>query len=155
MGNTGDMQLIGLLYACGLGFWLGLYYTFFRAIRLVFPPSAVGCFFQDVFFCVSATLVVFFVFLGIADGNGYPYLFAGIVAGFFAFHKTCGRFLHLVLAKSIRGILRLAKGIRDRMQAPIHAFQTYVQKFFRDFWHFLGKKCKKTLKNPKKIQKIT
>lgn len=109
MGVTGETQLWNFLYACGLGFWLGLYYELFRTVRLLLPPTAKGCFFQDVFFCLSAALITFFTFLAIADGQMVPYLFIGEIIGFFAFYCTIGRIFHTLLAALLR---RLARAIR-------------------------------------------
>lgn len=146
MGNTGDIQLWGLLYACGLGFWLGAYYELFRMMRLLFPPSAVSCFFQDVFFFSSASIVVFFVFLGIADGQMYPYLLFGVMVGFLSFYYTFGRFLHIVLAKGLRRVMRACRVV-DRHLQPIRR-KTSVRAWilYRDILGILRRFKQKILK---------
>ncbi len=106
MGITGETQLWNLLYACGLGFWIGLYYELFRTLRLLFPPTGKSCFFQDVFFCLTSALITFFCFLAIADGQMVPYLFIGEAVGFFAFYSTVGRVFHILLAALFRLLAR-------------------------------------------------
>lgn len=96
------LQIDAFLYACGLGFWIGLYYEMFRTLRLLLPPSVCACFVQDLLFCLSSAVLTFFGFLAIADGNMYPYLFVGETVGFLAFYYTVGRVLHIVLASVIR-----------------------------------------------------
>lgn len=115
MAITGDIQLWRLLYACGLGFWLGLYYELFRTLRLLLPPTARSCFFQDVFFCLTAALITFFCFLSIADGAMYPYLFLGELAGFFSFYYTLGRAFHKALAMVLRLLISALLAIHRRI----------------------------------------
>ncbi len=109
MGLAGETQLWHLLYALGLGFWLGLYYELFRTLRLLVKPTAKSCFFQDVFFCISAALITFFTFLAIADGETPLYLFVGEAVGFFTFYGTVGRVLHRQFSVVLRTVGRLAR----------------------------------------------
>lgn len=121
MGISGNVQLGSLLYACGLGFWLGLYYELFRTLRLLLPPTAKSCFFQDVFFCLSAAITTFFCFLAIADGRLLPYLFVGEIIGFFAFYFTVGLIFHQLLAVFLRILFRISRTVGRWISRPVKA----------------------------------
>ncbi len=113
---TGGVQLQMLLYACGLGFWLGAYYCLFQMFRIVVRCGIVSCFFQDVLFCVSAALVTFFVFLAVSDGCVYPYLLAGEGVGFLVFYSSVGRLLRWTCRKSVGKLRRLRRKLQKRLQ---------------------------------------
>ncbi len=150
MGNTGDIQLWGLLYASGLGFWLGAYYELFRMVRLLFSPSAISCFFQDVFFFISGSVTVFFVFLGITDGRIYPYLLVGVIVGFVSFYYTIGRFLHIVLAKGARRVMCIGCVLRGWMQPIQRKARMRIVLVYQTIFRKLRSL---KLKKPKKFQK--
>ncbi len=124
MGLAGETQLLHLIYALGLGFWLGLYYELFRTLRLLFRPTAKSCFFQDVFFCLSSALITFFVFLAMADGEMPLYLFVGEVIGFLVFYGTFGRVFHRLLAWLLRAIGRVFRRVA-------HAVSRTFSRWFR------------------------
>lgn len=155
MGNTGDIQLWGLLYACGLGFWLGLYYELFRTLRLLLPPTARGCFFQDVFFCLSAALVTFFCFLSISDGNMYPYLFIGEMAGFFSFYCTLGRVFHKILGALLRLLLLLFRRIKRWISRPLYALYRWIFVLFMRIYTAICRKFAEIRKKPNFFSKKT
>ena len=158
MGISVTGQLEGLLYACGLGFWLGLYYEIFRTVRLLMPPTAKSCFFQDVFFCLSAALCTFFCFLAIADGRMYLYLFVGEITGFFVFYCTLGRVFHTVLAALLRWIAAAARILWRWLSAILRTVWRWISRPFSTVIRFLKRiVCrpfrflrKKTQKNWKK-----
>jgi hypothetical protein len=155
MGVTGTLQVEGFLYACGLGFLLGGIYEIFRTVHLLFPPSARGCFIQDVGFCLIATLLTFFGFLAIADGNLYPYLFIGEGIGFFAFYKTMGHFIHIVLSWIIGGILYVMKWLRQKFFIPLGKVLDALFEKLESFLLLLGQKIKKMCKKSKFFSKKT
>lgn len=155
MNITGEIQLANLLYACGLGVWLGLYYELFRTLRLLLPPSARSCFFQDIFFCLSAMLITFFCFLGIADGNMYPYLFAGEIAGFFSFYYTLGRAFHKVLAMILRWIFRFLRILKRWIGCPLRALYRSIFDLFIRIGTTMHRKFSEIRKKTKKISKKT
>lgn len=140
---TMGKQTVEFLGACGLGFLIGLYYEFFRSVRLVAIPSVASCVFQDIFFCVSSALLTFFVFLGLADGVMYPYLFLGELLGFYIFRGSLGKVVHVIFA----GLLALLKRFWDAI----------AKRFFEPIMHSLSRKImlviKKLGKSVKNIEK--
>ncbi len=126
----------------------------FRMVRLLFPPSAVSCFFQDVFFFISGSVTAFFVFLGIADGQIYPYLLVGVVVGFLSFYYTFGRFLHIILAKGVRWVMRICcvlsgwiQPIKRKAVVRIVVFYQSISRKLRSLKPEKLKKFQKTQKN--------
>ena len=75
-------QLQGLLYACGFGFILGVWYDVFFSVACIRPPSRFGRFIADAVFCLTGT-VLFFLFALTVNGGSYRwYLFCGTAVGF-------------------------------------------------------------------------
>ena len=146
-GETVGRQVLQFLGTCGLGFLLGLYYEVFRSIRLWSPPSVGVCIFQDIFFCLSSALVTFFAFLGLADGNMYPYLFIGEGLGFFVFYGSLGNIIHKIFVWVLRFFTRLFKSVQRKVFTPMYCW--LAEKISR-VKAFLEEKCKKTQKTQKK-----
>ena len=139
MGISGETQLLHLLYAVGLGCWIGIYYELFRTWRLLNRPTAKSCFFQDVFFCLSSAFITFFVFLAMADGEMPLYLFVGEGLGFLVFNQTLGRVVHRFLAVIVRTASRMLRPLLYGAYRPIKAFLSRI-------WKKIGNLCIRPLK---------
>ncbi len=139
-------QAVEFVCACGLGFLLGLYYELFRTVRVMSPPSKMTCIFQDVFFCLSSALVTFFAFLGLADGNLYPYLFFGEVIGFWIFRGSLGNVLHKVMARICTIMEGFLKWVGRKIFMPIFGLARAKKKYLETVWTKKHLKSKKTQK---------
>lgn len=153
MGISGTAQLTGLFYACGVGFLIGLYYELFRTLRLLFPPTAKSCFFQDVFFCLTAAVAVFFCLLAITDGVLYLYSLVGIAAGFFACYYTVGSVLHGLLAVLLRELYRLWRALCRAVSRPFAALWRRLTPAGRKMSEKVCRVPKKSAKFLKKLLK--
>jgi len=80
------------LVAIAVGVLIGLIYDVFRIIRVIYKGGRIKLFFEDVLFCVMASLV-FAVFL-FNSTMGVLRMFAafGVLIGFFAYRFSVGRF---------------------------------------------------------------
>ncbi len=89
------------LASIALGVLIGLVYDVFRIIRVIYKGGRLKLFFEDVLFCVMASLV-FAVFLFNAS-MGVLRMFAafGVILGFFAYRFSVGRFT-VPLAKRLK-----------------------------------------------------
>lgn len=152
-GITAGTQTIEFLCACGLGFLLGLYYALFRTIRLILPPSAGVCIFQDVFFCVTSALVTFFAFLGLSDGILHPYLIIGETLGFFVFLGSLGNVIHTLLATCYAFLVRLSDFVTKRFVLPIFRVLKGVARKIKTVLEKIVKKRKKHKKSQDFFQK--
>ncbi len=144
---TVGRQVLQFLATCGLGFLLGLYYECFKAVRLWSPPSVCVCIVQDIFFCVSSAVITFFVLLGLADGNMYPYLFIGEGVGFFVFYGSLGNVVHKLLVFFLKCCNKVLDGVRKRFLTPVYC---WVDKKLSGVKVVLAEKCKKMRKTQKK-----
>ncbi len=146
-GVTVGRQVFQFIVTCGLGFLLGLYYECFKAIRMWSPPGVVACVFQDIFFCLSSAVITFFAFLGLADGNMYPYLFVGEAVGFFVFYGSLGNVVHKILVCFLKLCNTIFNSIQKRVWVPVYGW--FIKKISRKK-SALVKKSKKTRKTQKK-----
>ncbi len=142
MGFTNFEQVRELFLSCGMGFLLGAYYDVFRILRRVLRPGAVRVFWQDLVFFITAAFMIFLFAMAVNDGVLRVHLFAGLVAGFFAYRYTVGRaVVHLVTAV-INWLTRGGRWLGALIAVPVGG---------------MGKLCrnllKKIQKKPKKIKK--
>ncbi len=142
MGFTNTTQVRELFLSCGMGFLLGAYYDVFRILRQVLRPGAVRVFWQDILFFITAALMTFLFALAITDGVLRLYLFAGLVAGFFAYRYTVGRAAVRLVTAAIGWLSRLGRRLHAAIAVPIGALGNACGK--------LLKKIRKNTKNFKK-----
>ncbi|MBR5540209.1 MAG: spore cortex biosynthesis protein YabQ [Clostridia bacterium] len=138
MGFTNVAQLRELFLSCGMGFLLGAYYDVFRILRHVLRPGVVHVFWQDILFFITAALMTFLFALAIADGALRVYLFAGLVAGFFAYRYTVGRAVVRLVAAIIALLSRLGRLLHTAIAVPSGALGGVYRK--------ITKKVRKKLK---------
>lgn len=148
MGITGGVQIEGLLYACGLGFLIGVVYELFRSFREISPPSRTVCFVQDILFCLVSALLMFFAFLMISDGKIYPYLLVGTLVGFFVFYCTVGRWLHKLIAVVWKRAVFVFKGFCRILFYPAKVGFSFVAGLCRGFFNRVKPRMQKILKKP-------
>jgi len=146
-GVTGEVQVLTFLYACGLGFLLGVYYELFRTMRLFTPPTVLTCIIQDVFFCLSAAMISFFFVLGLTDGVFYPYVLFGELLGFAVFYGTVGNVLHAFFATLCRMIRNAHTYVKRKFLYPIGCF---LMKRYDAVVRLLNMRMKKMRKKQKK-----
>ena len=142
MGFTNVQQLRELFLSCGMGFLLGAYYDVFRILRCILRPGTVRVFWQDLLFFLTAAPLVFLFALAVADGVVRLYLFAGLVAGFFAYRYTVGRAVVRFVTAAIAWLSRLGRRLYDVIRVPIGALREGCRK--------LVEKIRKNLKKFKK-----
>lgn len=142
MGFTNAMQLRELFLSCGMGFLLGAYYDVFRILRCILRPGAVRVFWQDMLYFLTAAPLVFLFALAVNDGVMRLYLFAGLVAGFFAYRYTVGRAVVCFVTAVIRWLSRMGRRLYGLIRVPFGALRVKCCK--------LAEKVRKNLKKIKK-----
>ena len=142
MGFTNFEQVRELFLSCGMGFLLGGYYDVFRILRCVLRPGAVRVFWQDLLFFLTAALMTFLFAIAINDGVLRIYLFAGLVAGFFAYRYTVGR----AVVRLITALIALLSCVRRWLSAALMIPIAGIDKRCR----IMVKKIRKNLKKFKK-----
>ena len=142
MGFTNIEQVQELFLSCGMGFLLGAYYDVFRILRCVLRPGAVRVFWQDLLFFVTAALMTFLFAVAVNDGVLRVYVFAGLVAGFFAYRYTVGRAVVRFVTTLIALLTRLGRRLNDALAKPVRRIREICRKML--------KKIRKNLKKFKK-----
>ena len=142
MGFTNVEQLRELFLSCGTGFLLGAYYDVFRILRCILRPGTVRVFWQDILFFVTAAPLVFLFALVVADGVVRLYLFAGLVAGFFAYRYTVGRVVVRFVTAVITRLSRMGYRLYSVIKVPFGALRAICRK--------MARKMRKNLKKFKK-----
>lgn len=123
MGFTNAMQLRELFLSCGMGFLLGAYYDVFRILRCILRPGAARVFWQDMLFFLTAAPLVFLFALAVTEGVVRLYLFAGLVAGFFAYRYTVGHAVVRFVTTVIVGLSRMGRRLQGLIKVPIGALR--------------------------------
>lgn len=136
------MQLRELFLSCGMGFLLGAYYDVFRILRCILRPGTVRVFWQDLLFFLTAAPIVFLFALAVTDGVVRLYLFAGLIAGFFAYRYTVGRAVVRFVTAAIIQLSRMGRRLYGVIKVPIGALCEVCRK--------MAKKMRKNLKKFKK-----
>jgi len=142
MGFTNAVQLRDVFLSCGMGFLLGAYYDVFRILRCILRPGAVSVFWQDMLFFLTAAPLVFLFALAVADGVVRLYLFAGLVAGFFAYRYTVGRAVVRFVTTVIAWLSRMGCRLCGLIRVLFGALRAICCK--------LAEKVRKNLKKIKK-----
>lgn len=100
---TEELAVVG--YAALFGVGVGILYDVFRVLRLLFRPSAVAVFVEDLlFFFITAALTGMFIFT-FHSGVIRLYIFVSAVAGAALWYMTLGRICY-----------RLWRGVADKIR---------------------------------------
>lgn len=119
MGFANADQLREMFLACGLGFWLGAYYDFYRVLRRFLNPRAWQVFLQDILFFATSAPLTFLFLLAVNDGVLRVYLFVGIALGFFAYRYTVGRAVVGLVTAFLRFLSKLGEWLHRHITIPI------------------------------------
>lgn len=74
-----------------LGVLLGVLYDVFRLVRLVLPKKSVIIFFEDILFCMSATVCFLLLVFNAGSGQIRGFAVFGTLFGFATYYKTLGK----------------------------------------------------------------
>ena len=100
-----------LLYAVGLGLFIGLFYEVFRFLRIALPHHGILVALEDaLFFLCVIVAILFFQFI-FSDGVVRWFSLFGITAGFLLYLNTVGRILKRFSTLIIHTIKRILKFI--------------------------------------------
>ena len=83
-------QLGTFAYALGFGFFLGIFYDLFRAVRMLFSNGKKAFFAADVLFALFAAFLTFLFTLTVTSGSIRGYVLFGEVLGFFVYYFSLG-----------------------------------------------------------------
>lgn len=83
-------QFLMFMCSCGLGIGLGIFYDFFRILRLIINPKNIAIFVQDVIYFVFSGLLTFFFVLVFNFGEMRFYILGGECIGWIGYHLSLG-----------------------------------------------------------------
>ena len=132
---TEELAVVG--YAALFGVGVGVLYDVFRVLRLVFRPSAVAVFVEDlIFFFITAWLTGMFIFT-FHSGVIRLYIFVSAVAGAALWYMTFGRIFY-----------RLWRRVSDKIRRFFAVLSAPLRKFLAKIKQKIPKK---EAKNAKKL----
>ena len=106
MGISVPEQLWTFLYSIAYGVALGVFYDLFRVLRLIFIPSSVSAFIQDVLFWIISGIVTFMYMFSFNDGMIRFYMLCVVFLGWILYYFTLGGWIYAFLKKVIGTLKR-------------------------------------------------
>lgn len=138
-------QLFDFLFFFGFGFLDGLLFLIVEFFRKLFGNGKRAVIFQDIFFSVLSTVLMFVFLLVYADGVVRINLIAASVLGAAVFFLTAG--------KPVKRVLDAAQSVLKKtasfLTAPFFFVSKKLKKLFERIFALLKEKTKASKKKPK------
>ena len=135
-----------------LGVFLGAVYDVFRLVRIVLPKNNTLIFFEDILFCLFATISFLLLSFNFGSGQIRGFAAAGTLGGFASYYCTLGKLVYKANEKIISFIKKIIKYIIVSIKKPIvfifGKLYVFTQKTNRK--HKRKKLMKKAIKTAKK-----
>ena len=122
------IQLQGLLYACGFGFLLGVWYDGFLVVAYIRPLSRIGRFIADMAFCLTGAVFFFLFALTVNGGHFRWYLFCGTAVGFLVWRITFGRLLLTTVLKILKPLKKAKKRLLKQKEQTFVKIDKFLKK---------------------------
>lgn len=143
-------QVSVLIYAVAAGFAMGLYYDFFRTVRMIVHCSKTAVMLQDIFFWLSSAVVVFFVSIAVNTGYVRIYFIAAVLLSWALYFFTLGNAVMFIVNMILILVKRAASLTARYLIRP-------TTHFFNGFFMLISQKSSEILthmtKNTKKHKK--
>lgn len=131
-------QIATFAMALGVGLGLSLLYDVFRLFRLLWPPSKLLLFFEDVLYWVLSAVSVFCFLLVRCDGSIRFFAMLGLLLGWLVCHLTISRWIYRLSKRLVRVLHKIARWIRRHIFRPITRL---IRGIFRVLARLLEKLC--------------
>lgn len=145
-----SLQLTSFIISALFGGTYCIIYDMLRAIRKIKRFSAVYVAIQDLIYFLIIGIVTFFIFLKYTCGEIRGYIFAALLAGFFAFRLTASRFLLRFFVFVFGRLYKLFLHFYKQFSTVKNKISEILVKYFKK----IKKYCKNTFKNFKNYLKI-
>lgn len=113
-------QGILLLYSMIYGVALGVFYDLFRLLRIMFIPSKVGAFLQDILFCLSSAIITFLYIFTFNQGIIRLYILALILLGWAVYYFTLGSVIYKISKKAVDALKERLSRAAKVVAAPFY-----------------------------------
>ncbi len=142
---SGSQQIRIFLYALGFGFFIGVLYDLFRALRLMLTNGRKAFIVSDILFSLAAGFFTFLFALSRLDGNIRGYVLMGELLGFLIYSVSFGVFFSRLTDRIIRTVYRFFAAIAK----PFLYIYGKLHRFFRKSVEKLRKKANFSVKKSK------
>lgn len=166
-GFVHQVQLAVLIKAVGMGYFLGIIFSVFMFLNVLFGKSTAAVFIRDILFFIIAAFCSFLFSLKYCSGMIRFYVLAGELMGFLIFFIFPGKQLSCLWRKTAEYLFNKTDRIRKKVKESISHNITKVKvKLFsknkkqqkntdkNPQKKYIGVMTKKLLKYTKKTQKI-
>lgn len=148
---SNSLQTVCFLWSIITGVILSVFYDVLSSLRKAGLNSDIAIFFQDIFFFIIASPVIFLFLLATTNGEVRFYIIFGIIIGFFSFKLTLSKILVLLLSKVFVAFSCFFNFIARVFNKIIIAIEVSLGKKYKKTAFFL-KKASNTLKKLLKKQ---
>lgn len=104
-------QSTAFFWSLAMGAALGVLYSAFKLLRVIFTPGRATVFLLDVLFMLACTLAVFLFSLGFLGGYIRLYVLLGALVGLLAYRFTLGRLCGMICLPVIAFVRAAGKKI--------------------------------------------
>lgn len=149
---SSPQQIRVFLYAVGFGFFIGILYDLFRALRLMLSDGKKAFIVSDILFSLAAGFFTFLFALSRLDGNIRGYVLMGELLGFLVYSVSFGVFFSKLTDRIVRGIYRFFAAIAKPFLYIYRKLRRFLRKNMekaRKKTNFSVKKSKFHLKSTK------
>ncbi len=115
-------QVSVLLWAVAAGFAMGLYYDFFRAVRLFVHCGKTAAIIQDIFFWLTSAVAVFFICITVNCGYLRIYFVLAVLLSWVLYFFTLGHITMFIVNIAAVSVKRLASLCFKYIAAPAGRF---------------------------------
>ena len=148
-------QLGTFAYALGFGFFLGIFYDLFRAVRMLFSNGKKAFFAADVLFALFAAFLTFLFTLTVTSGSIRGYVLFGEALGFFVYYFSLGVLFSRFFDKLIAFFRGFSLRVYRVVRLPFLRFGKWFAAFFKKNVQKAQKKADFSVKKSKILLKNT
>lgn len=148
-------QLGTFAYALGFGFFLGIFYDLFRAVRMLFSNGKKAFFAADVLFALFAAFLTFLFTLTVTSGSIRGYVLFGEVLGFFVYYFSLGVLFSRFFDKLVAFFRGFSLRVYRVVRLPFLRFGKWFADFFKKNVQKAQKKADFSVKKSKILLKNT
>ncbi len=148
-------QLGTFAYALGFGFFLGIFYDLFRAVRMLFSNGKKAFFAADVLFALFAAFLTFLFTLTVTSGSIRGYVLFGEALGFFVYYFSLGVLFSRFFDKLVAFFRGFSLRVYRVVRLPFLRFGKWFAAFFKKNVQKAQKKADFSVKKSKILLKNT
>lgn len=138
-----EQQLLVFIYFNAIGFLTGFVFDFFKAFANVFRFSRRIIFLLDLFLCLLAAFIIYYILYLLNYGETRLFVFLALLIGLLIYYIVCSRFIYKNLVTIFRTLKLFFLKIQKLfyiLQDFAHRIKNYLCQRLLSFKVFKGKK---------------